>query len=825
MSFFLHTIDSDEEVEAEVVSEDEEKVEEKGRKPAKADKKKRSLAAPAVPVFALDFDDGNLFRATDKVRSMPPASKMQAHGEDEEEGEEGEEEGDEGDEGDDDDDYGVGPDEAGAVRAMPRTEERATRAQEKASRSEGKKRKHRQEEDEEQEAAAAAQEAAYFDSVLDAPQPEGIMFSQLNLSRPLLRAIEAAGYVSPTPVQAKVIPLALAGRDVCASAVTGSGKTAAFVLPFLERLLYKPKDIGAIRVLVVTPTRELATQIYEVLQKLARFTSVTCCLVSGGKKDLKSQAVMLRQRPDVVVGTPGRIIDHLRNSASVTVDELDVLVLDEVDRLLDLGFQEEIEELVRHCPESRQTLLFSATMTTKVEDLVRLSLRRPVRVKTEGGVTTVAPRLVQEFVRVRKDDEREAMLASLICRVFTKRVIVFYEMKKDAHRFFAVLMLLGVRAAELHGDLPQVQRDLALQRFRDGDADVLVATDVAARGLDIKDVKAVINAEMPRSASTYVHRVGRTARAGSGGVAVTLVGEARRKVVTEVLKGEGASLSAEGGRVLNRTIAPAVVTKFVARIEGLESKIDGLFQEEKMRARLDVAMREADRAQNLLEHEEEIEARPARTWYQSETQKQASRTASRMRAKDEELEASVGKAQAAVEKQSALEKAEAQARADDYRREEKELSKEHKLSRKKRRRLEALREGGPRDKEGEAKSRDEDARMMRAAAKKNKVQTREEEKRRKDLTTGDIKLGGERKQGHKDAHGKIVRQKFAVGGLDRDMADWGGSSEDGPLSKKAKRTLAKEKEFTDFDGSKRLKKGGKAGAAAFKSKSKFKRKH
>lgn len=439
--------------------------------------------------------------------------------------------------------------------------------------------------------------------------------------------------------------------------------------------------------------------------------------------------------------------------------------------------------------------------------------------------TTVAPRLVQEFVRVRKDDEREAMLASLVCRVFSDRAIVFYEMKKDAHRFFAVLMLLGVRAVELHGDLPQVQRDLALQRFRDGDADVLVATDVAARGLDIKDVKAVINAEMPRSASTYVHRVGRTARAGCGGVAVTLVGEARRKVVTEVLKGEGASLSSEGGRVLNRTIAPGVVAKFATRIEAFEDKIGGLFEEERLRAKLNVAMREADRAQNLLEYEDEIEARPARTWYQSETQKQASKTASRLRAKDEELEASVGKAQAAVEKQSALEKALEQARTDDYRREEKELSKEHKLSRKKRRRLEALREGRPRDKEGEAKERDKDARMMRAAAKMNKLGEREEERRRKDFNTGDVKLSGERKQNHKDAHGKIVQQKFAVGGLDQDMADWGGQGDGGPLSKKAKRTLAKEKEFTDFDGSKRLKKGGKAGAAAFKSKKKFKRKH
>ena len=304
-----------------------------------------------------------------------------------------------------------------------------------------------------------------------------LQFSQLNLSRPLLRAVEVSGYVSPTPVQAAVIPLALAGRDVCASAMTGSGKTAAFVLPFLERLLFRPKDVAAIRVLIVTPTRELATQIFQVLQKLSQFTDITSCLISGGKKDVKSQEVTLRNRPDIVVCTPGRIIDHLRNSQSVSLDDLDVLVLDECDRLLDMGFQEELEELVRHCPLARQTMLFSATMTPKVEDLAKLSLKRPVRVKTSGGNGTVAPRLVQEFVKVRHNDEkeREAAVAALVCRNFHQRCIVFFETKKDAHRFYAVLVQLGIKACELHGDISQSVRYMALQRFRDNEVDVMVS--------------------------------------------------------------------------------------------------------------------------------------------------------------------------------------------------------------------------------------------------------------------------------------------------------------------------------------------------------------
>lgn len=502
---------------------------------------------------------------------------------------------------------------------MPRAEERALRAAGKTK----------------NEPAADAMvgmdaetEASYFDSVVDSvdsgPDSHCAMFSQMNLSRPLLRAIELSGYVNATPIQAKVIPLAMTGRDICASAATGSGKTAAFVLPFLERLLYRPKDQATIRVLVVTPTRELATQIYDVLMKLSQFTDVTSCIICGGKKDIKSQEVTLRNRPDVVVCTPGRVIDHLRNSHSVSISDLDVLVLDEVDRLLELGFQEELEELLKHCPENRQTLLFSATMTAKVEDLVKLSLKKPIRVKTEsGGISTVAPRLVQEFVKLRNVDEREALLATLVVRSFHVKTICFFETKHEAHRFCALLKLMNIKACELHGDITQVQRYASLQSFRDGKVDVMVCTDVAARGLDIPNVQTVINSEMPRSSSQYIHRVGRTARAGCGGRAITLVSDSRRKVMKEVLKGgEGSSLtSSASAQVLSRTIPPAVVGHFIEKIAEVEGKMSALFAEERANAKFDQAQEEADRAANLLMHEDEIASRPARTWYMTETQK------------------------------------------------------------------------------------------------------------------------------------------------------------------------------------------------------------
>lgn len=483
-------------------------------------------------------------------------------------------------------------------------------------------------------------ESEFFDKVITTvnkgdgvSNDVGLQFSQLNLSRPFLRAIESMGYVNPTPIQAQVLPYAMAGRDICASAITGSGKTAAFTLPFLERLLYKPKNDNAIRVLVVSPTRELATQSYEVLLKLAQFTDVSCALICGGKKDIKSQEAQLRNQPDVVICTPGRMLDHLRNSRSVTVDDLDVLVLDEVDRLLDMGFQEEVEELVKYCPVARQTMLFSATMTPRVEDLIKLSLKRPVRIKATESVNSFAPRLVQEFIRVRRQEDTEAIILSLIKRGFGNKTIVFFEKKSSAHHFTAILKLNEVSVCELHGDLPQAQRYAALETFRDQKADVMIATDVAARGLDVPGVHTVINAEMPKTTSTYIHRVGRTARAGSSGRAITLVTDDRRKLVKLLLKGGNTAAASEGSgmlalssdSVLSRTVPSQVIAQFQQKIDGLEDAIEDLFDREKALQRLDKLERDAEKAENIIQFHEEISARPARTWYQSEYQKKATK--------------------------------------------------------------------------------------------------------------------------------------------------------------------------------------------------------
>jgi ATP-dependent RNA helicase DDX27 len=269
----------------------------------------------------------------------------------------------------------------------------------------GEEEKPEEEEESEEESAddgnesdqeEAKKAAKFFESQTPATGDDVEVFAELTLSRPLLRGIASMGYVKPTPIQSSVIPMTLAGRDVCASAVTGSGKTAAFLLPILEKLLYRSP--GRIKALILTPTRELAAQCIGMMSTLSQFTDLSSSLIVGGSKNMNSQAAELRARPFVVVATPGRLLDHVTNSAGVSLEDVEFLVLDEADRLLDLGFQDEVTEIINACPVDRQTMLFSATMNTKVDDLIKLSLKRPVRVRISDREGTnkdleVAPRL------------------------------------------------------------------------------------------------------------------------------------------------------------------------------------------------------------------------------------------------------------------------------------------------------------------------------------------------------------------------------------------------------------------------------------------------
>ncbi|XP_068309193.1 DEAD-box ATP-dependent RNA helicase 28-like isoform X2 [Pyrus communis] len=439
-------------------------------------------------------------------------------------------------------------------------------------------------------------------------------FMELHLSRPLLRACEKLGYTKPTPIQAACIPLALSGRDICGSAITGSGKTAAFALPTLERLLFRPKRVPAIRVLVLTPARELAVQVHSMIQKLAQFTDIRCCLVVGGLS-LKAQEADLRTMPDIVVATPGRIIDHLRNSMSVDLDDLAVLILDEADRLLEVGFSAEIHELIRVCPKRRQTMLFSATMTEEVDELVKLSLTKPLRLSADPSAKRPVT-LTEEVVRIRRMREvnQEAVLLALCSKTFTARVIIFSGTKQAAHRLKILFGLAGLKAAELHGNLTQIQRLDALELFRKQGVDYLIATDVAARGLDIIGVQTVINYACPRDLTSYVHRVGRTARAGREGYAVTFVTDNDRSLLKAIAKRAGSKLR-------SRIVAEQSITKWCQIIEEMEDQVATILQEEREEQALRKAEMEASKAENMIVHKDEIYSRPKRTWFVTEKEK------------------------------------------------------------------------------------------------------------------------------------------------------------------------------------------------------------
>ena len=505
-----------------------------------------------------------------------------------------------------------------------------------------------EEADDEEDVEETKKAAKFFEThaTIRGESGEVELFAQLPLSRPILRGVAAMGYVKPTPIQSAVIPVALSGRDVCASANTGSGKTASFLLPILEKLLFR--SAGNIKVLIVSPTRELSSQTFKMVSTLAQFTNIAVSLVVGGSKNVSNQIAELRSRPQIVVCTPGRMLDHVLNSPGITLEDVEFLVLDEADRLLDMGFQDEVQELIKACPVERQTLLFSATMGVKVDDLVKLSLKRPVRIRASGNVGSgadkdleVAPRLVQEFIRIRSGNEginREAILLALLTRAFSSGTIVFTETKAKAHRLMILCGLCGIKCAELHGNLTQQQRLEALEQFQLKEVEILIATDLAARGLDISRVETVVNFEMPSQVETYIHRIGRTARAGRSGRSVTLISEGRRHLMKAILKdatlkrkeniGEASNESPRSGVIRSRSVPMAVVSHFASKIKSLEPHIEEVLQAEAV-AKMDrIADIEVLKAQNLIEHSDEIMSRPQRQWFASNKEKEAVKKAS-----------------------------------------------------------------------------------------------------------------------------------------------------------------------------------------------------
>jgi len=334
----------------------------------------------------------------------------------------------------------------------------------------------------------------------------------------LCEACEELKYTAPTPIQAEAIPLALQGRDLIGLAETGSGKTAAFTLPILQALLDKPQPMFG---LVLAPTRELAYQISQQFQALGSRIAVKCAVIVGGM-DMVSQSIDLGKRPHIIVATPGRLLDHLENTKGFTLRSLKYLVMDEADRLLDLDFGPILDKILKVLPRERRTYLFSATMSSKVESLQRASLRDPLRVSISSNKYQTVSTLLQSWILVPHAN-KDVYLVYLINEFAGQSAIIFTRTVNETQRIAILLRTLGFGAIPLHGQLSQSSRLGALNKFRAGSREILVATDVAARGLDIPSVDVVLNYDLPDDSKTYIHRVGRTARAGKSGHAISLV--------------------------------------------------------------------------------------------------------------------------------------------------------------------------------------------------------------------------------------------------------------------------------------------------------------
>jgi len=362
-------------------------------------------------------------------------------------------------------------------------------------------------------------------------------FASLGLSPVLERAVAESGYTTMTPIQAKAIPIVLAGRDVMGAAQTGTGKTAAFSLPLLHKMMKHENSSASparhpVRALVLAPTRELADQVAKNIKTYSKHTKLRAMVVFGGI-DMKPQTLELKTGVEVLIATPGRLLDHIE-AKNCVLNQVEYVVLDEADRMLDIGFLPDLQRILSYLPKQRQTLLFSATFSPEIRRLAESYLQDPILVEVARPNAT-ATNVEQRFYSVATDDKRAAVMKLIKDRALTQ-AIVFVNSKLGCARLARSLERDGLKTNALHGDKSQDERLKALDAFKRGEVDVLVCTDVAARGLDIADLPAVFNFDVPFNAEDYVHRIGRTGRAGASGLAVTLVSSSDARLVSDIEK-------------------------------------------------------------------------------------------------------------------------------------------------------------------------------------------------------------------------------------------------------------------------------------------------
>jgi ATP-dependent RNA helicase RhlE len=367
-------------------------------------------------------------------------------------------------------------------------------------------------------------------------------FKELNISEPILKALADKDYTTPTSIQEKAIPVALQGRDLLGTAQTGTGKTAAFAIPILQQLLAH-KERGnrrEIKALILTPTRELAAQISDCFQDYSKYTGLRHCVIFGGVKQ-NPQTEALKHGIDILIATPGRLND-LINQGFIHLDFVRHFVLDEADRMLDMGFIADIKRLLPKLPKERQTLFFSATMPAEIATLSRTILHNPLKVEVTPVASVVDT--IEQFIYFVEKEQKKDLLINLLKKEKKKTVLVFSRTKHGADKIARVLVKAGIRSEAIHGNKSQGARERALLNFKSGKTRVMIATDIAARGIDIDQLGLVINYDLPNIPETYVHRIGRTGRAGHTGIALTFCSEEERTAVINIQKLTGKKLSA-----------------------------------------------------------------------------------------------------------------------------------------------------------------------------------------------------------------------------------------------------------------------------------------
>ncbi|KEG03785.1 adenosinetriphosphatase [Plasmodium vinckei vinckei] len=461
------------------------------------------------------------------------------------------------------------------------------------------------------------------------------LWSDLHISKPLLKVLYELKFENPTHIQKDVIPLALEGKSILANSETGSGKTLAFVLPMLERLLYSPnikmrrenrKSVNITKALILLPTRELAMQCYDVINNLIKYSPITCSLFCGGI-DPKEQENEYKKKKDIFVCTPGRILDLLLNSSNDFIDYLEIVIFDEADKLLELGFKEECLKILDVCKFKKQILFFSATLTKDIKELASFSLRNPIFIQsgsknkqTNKNLKSfkISENLHQEFLNIINEKYRKASLLHLCNEVYKSNCIIFFKTRKETHLMYILLKLLNFKCEELHGLMTQKKRIESILKFKNQEVDFLLCTELASRGIDIDHVKYIINYSLPANVVKYVHRIGRTARIGKKGTACTFYLPKEKENLKKIIKGVKKN---NNSKIYKRVISEENILHWDSIIKKNKKKMEEILENENVEKEIEKSDISINKIKNLITFKDEIYNRPKKTWFISSKEK------------------------------------------------------------------------------------------------------------------------------------------------------------------------------------------------------------